>query len=389
MLDLLTDLADKSLVMVDALGGRYGFLETVRQYAQERLMQSGEGDATRSRHVSYYVEFAEMLAPELLGARQTAGIERLDVERENVLSAHKWCLSNAGHAEQDCRLVHAIKHYWFIRGMLNLGHRITVEAVTTHGGQAAGIARCKALWAAGQICNFTGRYAEAQHYLQESLSMARILHDPLMQGRVLNNLSQAALGQGDWTTARHHGEEALVLVRTSGDKRGIASASNALAQVHRLNGDLESAEPLYLTCVEQSRQLGDSEGVSVGLLNLAMLAIARGTTERASSMLLEVLAIVAKTGSKKTGQSALEVSAGLAAVRGEWERAARLYGAAETQTRITGAQIDSADEAFLRPLIAATRDALGDQRFGAAEASGLALPLEEALASARAWLSTT
>jgi tetratricopeptide (TPR) repeat protein len=234
-----------------------------------------------------------------------------------------------------------------------------------------------------------GRYNEAQQFLQESLSMARTLDDQRMVAAVLNNLALAALGQGDRTTARHHCEEALSLARKSGNKRQIASASNALAQVHRLNGDLESADPLYQLCVAQARELGDSEGAAVGLLNLAMVAISRGSAERTRTLLLEVLAIAAGSGSKITVQGALEVSAGLAAVRGEWERAACFYGAAETQMNTTGAQRDPADEAFLEPLIAQTRQALGDQQFKVAEASGRALRYEEAVADARAWLSTT
>jgi hypothetical protein len=81
-----------------------------------------------------------------------------------------------GGADQDYRLVHAIKQYWFIRGLLNLGHRVTVEAVANSDGQTTNLARCKALWVAGQICSFMGRYDEAQQFLQEA-SRRRALGD--------------------------------------------------------------------------------------------------------------------------------------------------------------------------------------------------------------------
>ena len=303
------------------------------------------------------------------------------------MAAHGWCLHNEGSAEQDYRLVHAIKHYWFMRGLLNLGHRVTVEAVTNSSGQTNSLARCKALWAAGQFCGFMGRYEEAQGYLDESLAIARAVDDRDVMVPVLNNLGMVALGQGDRANARLYGEEALALARQTGNKRRIVTASNALAQLHRLEGDLQSAERLYRECESLARELGNHDFTAVALLNLAMVAIAHGSAQRGAALLLEVLDISAETGSKPAVQSVLEVSAGLAGLRGEWERAARYYGAAETQTRITGMQRDAADEAFLGPLIAQTRAALGPTRSDAAESAGRALPFQDVLADVRAWLS--
>jgi predicted ATPase/class 3 adenylate cyclase len=388
VLGLLADLVDKSLVMVVAEGGRYRLLETVRQYADERLTQSGESDATRSQHLAFFLAFAEKMAPELLGPEQAAGLQRLDFERENILSAHGWSLHMEGGAEQDYRLVHAIKQYWFIRGLLNLGHRVTVEAVGNSGGQTTSLARCKVLWVAGQISCWMGRYDEAPRYLQESLQTARALGDTRMVVSVLNMLTLAALGQGDRATARVHGQEAFDLASRLDNKRGLAVASNALAQMHRLEGELDAAEPLYERTVVLGRELGDRDVAAVGFLNLAMVAIERGAAERARALLGEVLTIAEQTGSKPAGQSALEVSAGLAALAEDWEHAARFYGVAESQTGYTGIQRDPADDAFLRPLISKSQEALGDLRFAAAYASGRALNFEEAIAEARAWLAS-
>jgi non-specific serine/threonine protein kinase len=388
VLNLLAELADKSLVVVVAEGEGYRLLETVRQYADERLTQSGESDATRSRHLAFFLAFTEKVAPELLGPEQATGLQRLDLERENILSAHDWCLHTEGGAELDYRLVHAIKQYWFIRGLLNLGHRVTVEAVGNSGGQPTSVARCKALWVAGQISCAMGRYDEAPRYLQESLQTARALGDARMVVSILNTLTLAALGQGDRAEARVHSQEAFDLASRLDNKRGLAVASNALAQIHRLEGELDAAEPLYEQTVALGRELGDREATAVGFLNLAMVAIERGAADRARALLGEVLTIAEQTGSKPAGQSALEVSAGLAALAEDWEHAARFYGVAERQTGYTGIQRDPADDAFLRPLISKTREALGDVRFAASHASGRALNFEEAIAEARAWLAS-
>jgi hypothetical protein len=118
-----------------------------------------------------------------------------------------------------------------------------------------------------------------------------------------------------------------------------------------------------------------------------MVAIGRESSARARELLQEALTIAEATGSRPAGQSALEVAAGLAALEKDVERFARLYGAAEAQMLRTGIRRDPADQAFLQPLLAESRAALGEQRFSSAEASGRALPFDQALADVRAWLS--
>jgi predicted ATPase/class 3 adenylate cyclase len=386
VLDLLADLVDKSLVMVEADGGRYRLLETVRQYAQERLNESGDGDQVRTRHLAYYLAFAETARPELIGPEQGAWLPRLDLERENFLSAHAWCGHAEGGAELGLRLASAVKPYWLNRGLLGLGYRITLEALARAGAQERSLTRCRGLSNAGQLSYFMGRYGEARGYLEESLAIAREIGDKGRVALVLQPLGMAALGQGDVATARTHLEEALALARELGNKREIAAAINALAQLHRMEGDLQTAAPLYEAFLAIARELGDRDTVAIGLLNLAMVAIGNGSRHHARRMLLEVLAIAEEIGSKPAGQSALEVSACLAALREEWQRAALFFGTAEAQSERTGLHRDPADEAFLAPLIAKVRAALGSAPFGAAEAAGRALSYEDAMVEARAWL---
>jgi predicted ATPase/class 3 adenylate cyclase len=387
VLDLLVDLVDKSLVVVEAEGARYSLLETVRQYAEERLRESGEIKDVRERHLDFYVALAEKAGAGITGPEQADWLRQLDLDLENLLSAHAWCLAVSDAAESDYRLVHAIKLYWFMRGLLDLGHRVTVEAVSIPALQPHSLGRCKALWVAGQICSYTGRYDEAQRYLYESLTIARHHGDRRMVAAVLNILALAALGQGDRAAAQFHSEEALDLAREVGNKREIAVASNALAQLDRLEGKLDRAKPLYEEVVALAHELHDREFVAIGLLGLAMVAISRGSAGHARDLLREALTIAEETNSKPAGQSVLEVSAGLAALRKDWNRSARLYGAAEAQTLRTGIRRDPADEAFLQPLLTTAREALGEL-FARAETSGRELSSELAIADVRAWLSS-
>jgi tetratricopeptide (TPR) repeat protein len=386
VLDLLTHLVEKSLVVVEAGGGRYRLLDTVRQYAQERLTESGDEDSARMRHLACYVALAEKASPQLTGPQQGVWLSRLDLERENILGAHEYCARVAGGAELGLRLASAVKRYWIFRGLMELGHRITFEALQRRGADERNFHRCRVLFDAGQLGCWMGNYREAQSYLVESLDIAREISDKTMVAKVLQPLGLALQGLGDLVTARGYLEEALALAEKAGDKREIAGASNALAQLHRMQGHLDMSEPLYNNVVSLARELADGDLIAIGLLNLAMVAIGRESSDRVEQMLLEVLGIAEEIGSKPAGQSVLEVSAGLAALRGEWERVARLYGAAEAQTGHTGLHRDPADEAFLSPLITKAQTALGANQFATAESGGRALSYEQAMVEVRTWL---
>ena len=386
VLGLLTDLVEKSLVALDAEGHRYRLLDTVRQYARERLDAAGEDQATRSRHLAHYLALAEEARPELTGPNQGAWLARLDPERENLLAAHAWCDHAVRGAELGLRLVYAVKIYWLNRGLLGLGFRITLEALARPGARQRSLARCRGLTDAGQLGYFMGRYGEVLALLEESLDIARELGDRTRVAGALQPLGMAYLGHGDPATARGYLEEAVAMARELGNKRELAGALNALAQLHRAENDLERAGPLYESVVALARELGDRESIAIGLLNLAMVSIGRGAADGARGMLVEVLVIAGEIGSKPATQSALEVAAGLAAARGDAGRAAEFYGVAETLAAQTGLQRDPADESFLAPLIAGAAQALGPAPFAAACAAGRSRAVEQALSDVRAWL---
>ena len=386
VLDLMSHLVEKSLVVMEPAGGRYRLLDTVRQYAQERLEESGEGDTGRDRHLAFYLAFAARARPQLVGAEQGEWLARLDQERENLLSAHVWCSDARDGVESGLKLASSLRRYWMIRGLLGLGHRVTIEALARSPAHERSQTRCQALFDAGQLSGWMGRYQEAQAYLEESLAVARAIGDKQMVARALQPLGMALHGQGDLATARAHFEEGLVLARELKNKRELAAALNALAQLNRAEGELEAAEPLYQDALALAREMGDPESVAIALLNLAMVSVSRGSGDQAREMLLEVCAIVDENGSKPLGESVLEVCAGLGALCKQWQRAARFYGAAEGQTERTGLHRDPTDEMFLAPLIARAREAVGSAAFAAAATAGRALNYEEAAVEARAWL---
>ncbi len=387
VLELLTGLVDKSLVTLDAEVGRYAMLETVRQYAMEKLDASGEGDAVRDRHLGYYLSLIEKGDAGLSPPEEARWLERVDRVRENILAAHAWSLRAPDACERSYRLVFAMRHHWFARGQLELGHRLSLDTVANGPHAPAGAGRSRALWVAGQISALTARYAEAQPLLEESLKIARSQRDRAMEARVLNVLALSLMGQGDSAGAAEQCERTLTIAREMGDERRIAMASNALAQIRRLEGDLARAEALYLDALALSRKLGNREMECIVLLNLAMVAVSRGDDASAVDPLRQVVVFVEETKSPQAMQSLFEVAAGLAASRGEWERAARLFGAAERHVEETDYRRDPPDEAYLSSWISKTRAALGAERFNAAAASGRAVDYVVEVRAIDQWLS--
>jgi len=387
VLDLLTRLVEKSLVVMDVGGARYRMLETVREYARGKLDGSGDAHGVSERHLRFFVEFAERARPALNGPEQGTWLRRLDLERENVLAANAWSQSDARDVQRQWRLVEALRLYWINRGLLTLGLELNVNLLTRADRPLAAGHRCRTLFGAGQICYLMGNYRQARTYLSECLERARAGGDAKVAAGVLQPLGMAYLGEQDFGSARWHLESALSLARELGDPWEVAAALNAVAMLRRLEGRLDAAQSLYAEALGLARQVGHQEYVASFLLNLAMVAIDRHAVEQANEMLKEVVAIAAEVDSKPVVQSALEVCAGLASARQDWTHAAGFFGMAETRREQTGLSRDPADEAFLAPRMARVKEALGTQEFAQIMASGHGLPSAEALRRAGSWLT--
>jgi len=385
VIELQASLVEKSLVVMEADSGRYRMLDTVQHYAQERGDESGEIAAARDRHLGYFVAFAETARSHLGGPEQGAWLSNFDVERENLLAAHAWCDSAVDGAALGLRLGSAVKQYWLSRGLLMLGLRVTTEALARPAAQTRDAARSRGLLDAGQLSYFMGRYAEAQGYLEESLSIAREMGDSTRVLVALQPLGMSALGRGDREAAGRHLREAVDLAQARGNPHYLAATLNALAQFHRLEGQFDRARELCEQVLALSRDTGDQNVIALGLLNLAMIAVERRALEEARSMVLESSDIAYAISSMQAGQSVLEVCTGLASASAQWARAAHFFGAAEAQAKRSGLHRDPADQAFLELHVARLRSELGGEAAGL-EAQGRETQVDAALSTAREWL---
>jgi predicted ATPase/DNA-binding SARP family transcriptional activator len=387
VVDATVRLVEKSLVVFDAAVDRYRLLETVRHFARGRLDDSGEADELRERHVHHFLALAEGARPKLAGPLQAEWLARLDAERENLHAALARSALLDNSADMGARFIYSLRPFWERSGLMAVALAAVTQVLSRSGLEIRNERRCKTLFNAGSICNFSGQWSQARVYLTECLEISREIGNSYREAEALQQLGRTCFELDDRQKAQVCLHQSLALAERLGNKRELAFACNVLAQYLRLANDEESAERLYERALSIARDLGDQENIALFLLNLAMLSIKSQALERARSNLREALAIAEITRSRPVGQSVLEVCSGLAAESGDWQCSARFFGAAEEQARVTGLRRDAADEAFLAPLIAKTRQALGVDQFAIAQATYGKLPLQEMLRKGRSWLN--
>ena len=400
VLDHLGALVEKSLISVepdtDTDGVmRYRMLETMRQFALERLAESGEQHATRERHLACFLALALEAKAQLEGPGQGAWLKRLDRDRDNFFAAHAWCNHADDGAVRGLRLVSALPRFWLSRGLLVQGHHACLEALARVHAEVGDHMRaveydrlrCEGLMHAGRLCGYRGLDGEAGTLVRESIVIARRNGFTELLASALSHLGFVYLSLHDRPGARSCLEEALALARTLGHVPTLISqAGTSLAELERIEGNLQAAEALYEEGLHHVRATGDRLRTMIGLNNLAMVAVANGDDRRARMMLIESLAISDELGSRRGRLVVMEVCAGLAAHLGLWELVARFDGAADIHTVQMGRRRDIADAAFLAPLIERARAALGSEGYATAEAAGRALSYDNAVAAMQEWL---
>ncbi|HZO28356.1 MAG TPA: tetratricopeptide repeat protein [Chloroflexota bacterium] len=384
-LDLVASLVDKSLLrQADGQDGepRFAMLETIREYAAERLEASADAEAIRRRHASYYVALAEQADPALRGPRQDIWLERLEAEHGNIRAALAWALERH-EREVALRLAGALWRFWWVRGHLSEGSRWLAGALSeTTGAPAA--ARARAMNGAGNLAWSRGEHASACALFEESLAIHRQLGDKLGTARALGNLAAVALFQGDYGRSTTLFEEGLALFRELGDDDGIARSLNYVGSIARNQGQHERATELFQESLALHRTLGDKHGVGKAVLNLGSVALIRSEHDRATALFHESLVLHRELGGKEGIAYCLEGLAGVAGARRQPERAARLFGAAEALREAIGWPLPPAERPAHAQSVAGARARLDERAWAAAWAAGREMPVEQAIADALA-----
>jgi predicted ATPase/class 3 adenylate cyclase/Tfp pilus assembly protein PilF len=306
ILDLLVSLADKSLAAVDPVdgGSRYRLLETVRQYARDRLQEAGGGEATRARHRDFFVELAGEADRHLIGPEQTAWLRRLEGEHENLRTALEWSAANADPA-QGLRLCAALQRFWFTRSYFSEGRAWCALFLARPGADVPTHERAKTLRGAGWLAREQCDYAAARALLEEGLALGRALDDPRGVAHAHSGLGGIAREQGDFEKARERFAASLELYRNAGDRQGVAAALNSLGLLARELGDYPGARRLYEESLAIDRELGDRRSIAVSLNNLGSMACDQGDFATARAMHEESLAIRRELGDRSGIASSL------------------------------------------------------------------------------------
>jgi predicted ATPase/DNA-binding SARP family transcriptional activator len=324
-LELVERLHDASLLHVQdhAAGTRYTLLETVRQYAADRL-RDVDGDETPQRHAEWCLELAEAAEGELGGDQQTRWFGILEAEHDNLRSALAF-LGASGEHRLRLRLAVALSRFWYVRGHLGEGRRRLEGALVDDRDQPPALLR-RALTAASAIALLQGDYAAATAHSESALDAARRGEEPRYVANALSNLGAIVLAAGDHARAAIVLEEAVALARTVDDTRIAALAINNLGDLALTTGDYERARPLF----EESHALlearGDTANLARSHFNRGAVDLMVGEHEAAGARFREGLRLASETGDAEDLAWCLEGLAAVAAEAGDGERAATLLG---------------------------------------------------------------
>ncbi len=378
-LDVVESLVDKSLLRVDEERDgdpRFSMLETLREYAGERLEAAADADEVRSRHLRYFLALAERAEPELTGAEQASWLDRLDDDLENLRAALSWS-RDSGAAEMTLRLAASLRFFWRGRGHINEGRRWLAEAVS-RGGPAEPI-RAKALSGASLFAWLQGDHPQARLFAEESLAILRALGDRAGTARALSNLASVICDAGDYVHSRELHEESLALYEEVGDQRGVAIGLQNLAYGAIVEGDYERAEDLGRRCLVIQRGRGDPRGSAVSIFNLGLAALFQGRSEAAFRFLEESLRLSQSIGDREYVALCLGALADVHAGRGDPARGAALLAAADGVRGSISARLEPAERELLDRTNLAIRQQLAEDECAAAWEEGRRLEVDEAV----------
>jgi predicted ATPase/predicted Ser/Thr protein kinase len=426
VLDGVAQLVDNSLLRQgESADGepRFNMLETIREYAIDRLAEIGELEHTRDAHLERYLALAETAEPELTRAGQAAWLQRLTEENDNIRAALAWSFESA-QVELGLRLAGALVRYWSIRGLMTEGRRWLADALDASTGVPSGVL-AKAYYAAGFAALGQGDYLQAKPFFEEALQLARQAEDVRLEAQALQQIGWIVMTRGTYedsheTRARELASKALELAQGIGDKLVQSGALNILAELAGEEGDEQRERELYEQSLTLRRELGDRRLIANSVLTLGRAELTRGEFERATPLLQEgftlakelhdtwsmslaliylgrvelqsggepdeagrlfseALALAKERGDKRVAAECLQGLAAVLGVQGDHEDSAKLFGAGDALLESIGATPSSSEIAIGERFVPPVREALGEERFGEVWSAGHATPPDQAI----------
>jgi predicted ATPase/DNA-binding XRE family transcriptional regulator len=396
---------------------RFRLLETIREHALEQLVAAGEVQAARRRHALACLDLAEAAERHLLSPQRGTWLRRLDTDLDNIRAALAWSVSPDGDAEIGQRLVGSLSWFWYLRGHLHEGTRLAEQAVRLSSNAVPEFAQARGLMAVGGTAVMLGDGARARPSLDrcclifratgdwrlapalgllgiaetslgeptralesfsEGVVHARAMGHTWLEAYFLTNQGAATLQLGDEATAGEMYRASLRLFEEIGDPWGRGIALRGLANLALRQQDFGTAQELFEAAVPSFRDTGDIRGLAQALIRLGKAAMYAGRVDYAAETWREALRHWRDLGIWAGVVRCLTGLGWVAATRGSHEHATRLYAAVDRHAKSLDVVFPEQDVAGIDRTLMLLRGWLGDERFGAAWASGAALTLEEA-----------
>ncbi|HYZ05026.1 MAG TPA: tetratricopeptide repeat protein [Rubrobacter sp.] len=382
VLDHLGTLVEQSLVVVQPpkAGGetRFRILEPVRQYALEKLEESGEAGMVGRSHAAFFLALAERAHPELLGERQVEWLERLEQEYGNLRAAMSWAL-DADDGATGVRMGWTLWYFWWARSYHREGRRWMEEVLKSALPPSL---RGRALVVAGTLAYGHGDYERCEGYSEEGLEVSRQVGDELGAAWARVGLGLSAMSGSDYEAATSHLQEALRSFRQLDEGYGVAHVTTFLGMAALMRGDEGQAAPMFEEGLAVARRIGDRTSTYIALYNLAQAALSRNDYDWAAPLFMEGVTLSEQMGDRANVAYCLEGLAVVANARGEAERSGRLIGAAEGLHEAVGVPVYVYYEphrSMYERTVAAVRSWLGGEAFAEARERGREMTFEQAV----------
>ncbi len=380
MLDGLASFVDKSL-MTQATGDdsepRFGMLETIREYAGERLNASDDAVPIRRRHEDLFAGLAERAAKELLGPHANAWLDRLDADQDNLRAALQHAADD-GRIELALGMGGALWRFWQRRGHLGEGRTVLEGLLAGAGFSAPTQARSRALAGLGGVTYWQGDMVAAGTAYDEGLAIQRTLDDPVGLADALYNAGFVAAVGGHHAAARALYEESLEILTRIGDQPGVLRLREAISFLLFHQGEFAEARAIQEVNLRAFREAGETVRVAIGSLMLSLLRAKDGEFANARALQVESLGTFRAAGDTQSAVRVLIMAAAVAVLEGDLERAATLSGAGDVLREPLGEMATPMKTLGIEDPAVAARTRLGDEAFERSYQRGRTLTLDQA-----------
>ena len=381
VLDTLSQLVDKSLVVTRQKTGkkRYFLLETIQEFALEKLAESQEMKTTKDRHIDFFLNFAKEAEPKLSGPDELIWYERLEIEHDNLRSALAWALESQ-NSEAGLRLAGSLSFFWFVQGHLREGI-IWLEKALENGQGASFASQAKALRFLGGLLMSSEKkdLYQISRLFEESLKLCRQLDDSSGIAWILNQSEVIAMMQGELREAKLLLEESLALRKEVGDPWSIAQTLQNFAPLFLKQNDFASAKDFAEETITWFQRAGYKRGVVRTSMDIAEIARLEGNSAYATTLLTKALPQLVQIGDKWSSAEVLESLATLAIDQHEIKRATQLFGIAEALREEIGMPLQEIEHEKYQKNVSKLQEHLSETEFSHVWRQGRTMTLEQVI----------